>query len=70
MNKITKQNFNTKFIFTARMYIQSKYVVLHKVPKKKKKFFVCLFPFPQPKSLDHSYCNIASILKHVNSYSG
>lgn len=45
MNKITKQNFNTKFIFTARMYIQSKYVVLHKVPKKKK-FFVCLFPFP------------------------
>lgn len=70
MNKITKQNFNTKFIFTARMYIKSKYVVLHKVPKKKRSFSFVFSPSPQPKSLDHSYCNIANILKHVNSYSG
>lgn len=50
MNKITKQNFNTKFIFTARMYIQSKYVVLHKVPKKKEVFRLS-FPLPPNPNL-------------------
>lgn len=51
MNKITKQNFNTKFIFTARMYIKSKYVVLHKVPKKKEEVFRLSFPLPPNPNL-------------------